>query len=206
MNSWPVSQVKMLPTSLEAATARMMAAESVAREAGVFGHAFVDHFGGTREHEVKLWNEAVTDWEGAPPLLPKPAVAASDALGAQHQCRGTSSSRDTPYCVLDPYRDRRRTCALVDEGRREGGGGVILGLSVTARGMGICERRKYEQVGRRIDIDDDFDALRGNMCDQEGGGLAPGAPFGSLTQRDSVLCLRFLTVKKNCFWTRFSRF
>jgi glutamine synthetase len=55
-------KVKMLPVSLEAATIRMMAPGSVARE--VLGDAFVEHFGGTREHEVKLWNEAVTNWEG----------------------------------------------------------------------------------------------------------------------------------------------
>ncbi|KAJ7632779.1 hypothetical protein FB45DRAFT_913458 [Roridomyces roridus] len=54
-------KVKMLPLSLEAATARMMQPGSVARE--VFGDLFVDHFGGTREHEVRLWNEAVTNWE-----------------------------------------------------------------------------------------------------------------------------------------------
>ncbi|TEB39638.1 glutamine synthetase/guanido kinase [Coprinellus micaceus] len=54
-------KVKMLPVSLEAATIRMMAPGSVARE--VLGDAFVEHFGGTREHEVKLWNEAVTNWE-----------------------------------------------------------------------------------------------------------------------------------------------
>lgn len=52
----------MLPTSLEAATVRMMRLDSVARE--VVGDSFVEHFGGTREHEVKLWNEAVTNWEG----------------------------------------------------------------------------------------------------------------------------------------------
>jgi glutamine synthetase len=34
---------------------------SVARE--VFGDDFVEHFGGTREHEVKMWNQAVTTWE-----------------------------------------------------------------------------------------------------------------------------------------------
>lgn len=34
---------------------------SVARE--VFGDEFVEHFGGTREHEWRLWEEAVTDWE-----------------------------------------------------------------------------------------------------------------------------------------------
>jgi hypothetical protein len=55
----------MLPTSLEAATARMMASDSIAREEAVLGSDFVEHFGGTREHEVKLWNEAVTAWEGA---------------------------------------------------------------------------------------------------------------------------------------------
>jgi glutamine synthetase len=54
----------MLPTSLEAATLRMMAPESIARQDGVLGNDLVDHFGGTREHEVKLWNEAVTAWEG----------------------------------------------------------------------------------------------------------------------------------------------
>ncbi len=54
----------MLPQSLEAATDRMMRPGSVAREDCMFGNVFVDHFGGTRQHEVKLWNEAVTNWEG----------------------------------------------------------------------------------------------------------------------------------------------
>lgn len=40
----------------------MVRPDSIARE--VFGNEFVDHFGGTREHEIKLWNEAVTSWEG----------------------------------------------------------------------------------------------------------------------------------------------
>ena len=39
-----------------------MRPDSIARE--VFGDDFVDHFGGTRQHEVRLWNEAVTNWEG----------------------------------------------------------------------------------------------------------------------------------------------
>ena len=51
-----------MPQSLEAATIRMMRPGSVARE--VFGDDFVEHFGGTREHEVGLWNSAVTNWEG----------------------------------------------------------------------------------------------------------------------------------------------
>ncbi|KAL6721832.1 hypothetical protein ACLMJK_000937 [Lecanora helva] len=50
-----------LARSLKEATATMMSKDSVARE--VFGEDFVDHFGGTREHEVRLWDEAVTDWE-----------------------------------------------------------------------------------------------------------------------------------------------
>ncbi|TFK63231.1 glutamine synthetase/guanido kinase [Pluteus cervinus] len=54
-------KVQMLPTSLEAATERMMKSNSIARE--VLGNDFVDHYGGTRQHEVKLWNEAVTNWE-----------------------------------------------------------------------------------------------------------------------------------------------
>ncbi|KAJ6502387.1 hypothetical protein C8R45DRAFT_818860 [Mycena sanguinolenta] len=57
------ARVEMLPTSLESATARMMRPDSIARESGMLGNVFVDHFGGTREHEVKLWNEAVTNWE-----------------------------------------------------------------------------------------------------------------------------------------------
>ena len=51
----------MLPTSLPAAAEQMMKPGSIARE--VFGDDFVDHYGGTREHEVSVWNKAVTDWE-----------------------------------------------------------------------------------------------------------------------------------------------
>ena len=54
--------VKKLNTSLEGATEKMMAETSVARE--IFGDEFVEHFGGSREHEVKQWNQAVTSWEG----------------------------------------------------------------------------------------------------------------------------------------------
>ena len=49
-----------LAKSLKEATARFARKGSVARE--VFGDDFVDHFAGTREHEVRLWDEAVTDW------------------------------------------------------------------------------------------------------------------------------------------------
>lgn len=62
-------QIRMLATSLEAATAEMMRPDSIAREESVFGNDFVEHFGGTREHEVKVWNEAVTNWEGKGLLL-----------------------------------------------------------------------------------------------------------------------------------------
>ena len=49
-----------LAKSLKEATTTFMRKDSVARE--VFGDDFVDHFGGTREHEIRLWDEAVTDW------------------------------------------------------------------------------------------------------------------------------------------------
>ncbi|MCJ1293694.1 hypothetical protein MMC34_005249 [Xylographa carneopallida] len=49
-----------LAKSLKEATAAFMRDGSVARE--VFGNDFVEHFGGTREHEIRLWDEAVTDW------------------------------------------------------------------------------------------------------------------------------------------------
>ena len=49
-----------LAKSLKEATTTMMREGSVARE--VFGDDFVEHFGGTREHEIRLWDEAVTDW------------------------------------------------------------------------------------------------------------------------------------------------
>lgn len=49
-----------LAKSLKEATERFMRPQSVARE--VFGDEFVEHFGGTREHEIRLWDEAVTDW------------------------------------------------------------------------------------------------------------------------------------------------
>lgn len=50
-----------LAKDLKTATQVMMREGSVARE--VFGDEFVEHFGGTREHEVRAWEEAVTDWE-----------------------------------------------------------------------------------------------------------------------------------------------
>jgi glutamine synthetase len=49
-----------LAKSLREATDRFVRKGSVARE--VFGDDFVDHFGGSREHEIRLWDEAVTDW------------------------------------------------------------------------------------------------------------------------------------------------
>src|SRR5258706_10100971 len=64
-----------LARSLEEATELFGREGSVARE--VFGDEFVEHFKGTREHEVKLWNAAVTNWEGtysrslAPHSLPR---------------------------------------------------------------------------------------------------------------------------------------
>ena len=56
-----------LAKSLKDANQQFMRPESVARE--VFGDDFVDHFGGTREHEIKIWDEAVTDWCVSPALF-----------------------------------------------------------------------------------------------------------------------------------------
>ncbi len=70
----------MLPQSLEAATERMMRPESIAREEAVFGNDFVDHYGGTRQHEVKLWNEAVTNWEGQFSVIPLRIAAPDETL------------------------------------------------------------------------------------------------------------------------------
>jgi len=50
-----------LAKSLKEATDTFKRKSSVARE--VFGDEFVDHFAGTREHEIRLFDEAVTDWE-----------------------------------------------------------------------------------------------------------------------------------------------
>jgi glutamine synthetase len=49
-----------LAKSLREANDRFMRKDSIARE--VFGDDFVDHYGGTREHEIRVWDEAVTDW------------------------------------------------------------------------------------------------------------------------------------------------
>jgi glutamine synthetase len=49
-----------LAKSLKEAVERFTRKESIARE--VLGDDFVEHFGGTREHEIRLWDEAVTDW------------------------------------------------------------------------------------------------------------------------------------------------
>lgn len=50
-----------LSKNLREATEIFARKDSVARE--VFGGEFVEHFAGTRVHECKLWEEAVTDWE-----------------------------------------------------------------------------------------------------------------------------------------------
>jgi glutamine synthetase len=50
-----------LPRNLGMAVEKMVEKDSVARQ--VLGDAFVDHFAGTRKHELRLWEQAVTDWE-----------------------------------------------------------------------------------------------------------------------------------------------
>lgn len=49
-----------LAKTLKEANERFRRQGSIARE--VFGDDFVDHYAGTREHEVRLYEEAVTDW------------------------------------------------------------------------------------------------------------------------------------------------
>ncbi|KAF2859652.1 glutamine synthetase [Piedraia hortae CBS 480.64] len=56
-----VGNGERLARSLREATTRFAHKDSIARE--VFGDDFVDHFAGTREHEIRLWDETVTDWE-----------------------------------------------------------------------------------------------------------------------------------------------
>ncbi|CED85477.1 glutamine synthetase guanido kinase [Phaffia rhodozyma] len=50
-----------LATDLDAAVQAFKREGSIAREC--FGDEFVDHFAGTREHEVNVWKQAVTSWE-----------------------------------------------------------------------------------------------------------------------------------------------
>ncbi|PYI31045.1 glutamine synthetase [Aspergillus indologenus CBS 114.80] len=64
----PVSAMKaahqhpeLLPNTLEEALRRFNAPTSIARE--ILAPEFVDFFTATREHELRVWREAVTDWE-----------------------------------------------------------------------------------------------------------------------------------------------
>lgn len=61
VSSGPSQTLQRLPKTLEAAAAKMGAKDSMARK--VLGDDFVDHYVGTRNNEVDLWNESVTDWE-----------------------------------------------------------------------------------------------------------------------------------------------
>lgn len=49
-----------LPRTLDEAVAKFRSKGSVARE--ILDGEFVDFFAATRDHELKLWREAVTDW------------------------------------------------------------------------------------------------------------------------------------------------
>lgn len=51
---------ELLPNSLDRAVERFKAPGSIARE--LLGSEFVDFFALTREHELRLYREAVTDW------------------------------------------------------------------------------------------------------------------------------------------------
>lgn len=53
-------RAERLPSTLEQAVERLRSVDSVAHE--IFDADFVDHFVATRDHELKVWREAVTDW------------------------------------------------------------------------------------------------------------------------------------------------
>ncbi len=50
----------LLPNTLSRAVERFTAPQSIARE--IFDPDFVDFFAASREHELRVWREAVTDW------------------------------------------------------------------------------------------------------------------------------------------------
>ncbi|GLA37956.1 hypothetical protein AnigIFM63309_004939 [Aspergillus niger] len=54
-------KAELLPNTLEEALKRFSDKGSVARE--ILDPEFVDFFTATREHELRVWREAVTDWE-----------------------------------------------------------------------------------------------------------------------------------------------
>lgn len=54
------TELEMLPATMEKALERFSAPNSIARE--ILGPEFVDFFTATRQHELKVWREAVTDW------------------------------------------------------------------------------------------------------------------------------------------------
>jgi glutamine synthetase len=56
-----------LPRSLDEAVQRFTAPDSRARD--LFDAAFIEYFAQSREHELRLWKEAVTDWyDDGPPF------------------------------------------------------------------------------------------------------------------------------------------
>lgn len=55
-----MSRPARLPNTLEEAVKRFGASDSLARE--ILEEQFVDFFVATREHELRVWREAVTDW------------------------------------------------------------------------------------------------------------------------------------------------
>ena len=54
-----IQQFERLPRTLQQATDRFIAKNSIARQ--VLGNEFVDHFAATRYEEIKVWNNAVTN-------------------------------------------------------------------------------------------------------------------------------------------------
>jgi glutamine synthetase len=52
---------ELLPNTLRKAVDQLKKHDSIARK--VLGDVFVDHYAATREHEIRLWDLAITNWE-----------------------------------------------------------------------------------------------------------------------------------------------
>jgi hypothetical protein len=82
---------------------------SVARE--IFGDEFVDHYGGTRVHEVHMWNQAVTNWEGEQPVHSN----ARDDLTVLQWRDISSLHKKYQCCYRYEYGCRQRNCVWLKE-------------------------------------------------------------------------------------------
>ncbi|KAI6897934.1 glutamine synthetase/guanido kinase, partial [Hortaea werneckii] len=146
-----------LAKSLKEATERFARRESVARE--VFGDEFVEHFSGTREHEVRLWEEAVTDWEVRRNFI---EAFKNDMSEAAHQPSTTApEANSTP---LEPQNQ-------VPKGTSQENLSSILGSEAVSE----------------FDFSDDTLRPSGEIQEQEGSGINGHVKTGPLPVADCSL-------------------